>query len=318
MTDRRLRTAGSIVLSALFLAAPLIAQSARPARAGATSARPAPSAGPPRLQIAVESVLDRRTSSDFPPPGLTVALSLAGEDAAGVRSVRPRITRAVDDSGRDLSKGAMQVQRGSDGWQPARDEGPPTPRIDLASPSRKAKVIASLEGVLESYLPARDPSASIRIERVTAKKDKPVSVPALAAQHVQVRVLSKAGLEREKKQAEAKKKAEAAKKKGGDGLEAMGEAMADTLTSMLEMLFTSAGDNDLILKVADPGKRIFGFDLAAPDGTPIQSYGTTDYGDFRIVRMLEPIPASASLLVRLKTPRSFAEVPFALTNVKLP
>jgi hypothetical protein len=39
---------------------------------------------------------------------------------------------------------------------------------------------------------------------------------------------------------------------------------------------------------------------------------------YRIVRMLEPIPQTASLQVRLKTPKSFGEVPFTLANVKLP
>jgi hypothetical protein len=43
-----------------------------------------------------------------------------------------------------------------------------------------------------------------------------------------------------------------------------------------------------------------------------------DLDNYRIVRMLEPIPEGASLQVRLKTPRSFGEVPFTLANVKLP
>jgi hypothetical protein len=34
--------------------------------------------------------------------------------------------------------------------------------------------------------------------------------------------------------------------------------------------------------------------------------------------MLEPIPRTASLQVRLKTPKSFGELPFSLTNLKLP
>jgi hypothetical protein len=236
-----------------------------------------------------------------------------------VRSVRPKVTRAVDDGGNSLIQPAMPVQRGNDGWQEARAEGSPKPELDLGSPSRKAKTIASLEGVLELYLPSRDPAGSAKIDRIAGRKDKPLAVAALATRHVGLRVLSKAGLEREKKQAEAKKKSEDRKKKGNtDGIEAMGEALGDTLANMLEMLFTTAGENDLILKVSDPGKTVFGFDLAAPDGSPIQSYGTTQYGPYRIVRMLEPIPPTASLLVRLKTPRSFAEVPFSLSRVALP
>ena len=248
---------------------------------------------------------------------MTVTLKLDGEDAAAVRSARPKVTRAVDDGGKNLTERAVKMQRGNDGWQESRGDKAPTPELDLGSPSRKAKTIASLEGVLEVYLPSRDPAGSVKIDKIVERKDKPLAVPALASQKIQIQPLSKAGLEREKKQAEAKK-AEAAKKKKADGAESAADALADTLTNMLEMLFTTAGQNDLILKVADPGKKVFGFDLAAADGSPIQSYGTTDYGEYRIVRMFEPIPPTASLVVRLKTPRSFGEVPFALTNVKLP
>jgi len=305
------------VVSALLAATPLHAQASRPAKKSDAASKAAPSAAP-RLQVGIESVLDRRTSGDFPPPALTVTLKLEGEDAAAVRSARPKITSAVDDGGKSLTEKAMPVQRGNDGWQEARGDRAPSPQLDLGSPSRKAKTIATLEGVLEVYLPSRDPAGSIRIEKVAGRKDKPLAVPALAAQHIQIQVLSKAGLEREKKQAEAKKKAEAAKKKDKEGAEAMGEAIGDALANMLEMLFTTAGEHDLILKVADPDKKVFGFDLAAADGSPVQSYGTMAYGDYRIVRMFEPIPPTASLLVRLKTPRSFGEIPIHLADVKLP
>lgn len=311
-----LRRTFQILLVCAAATTSILAQPARPAknRTGAAAF-----ASPPRLQVAVESVLDRRTTGDFPPPALTVTLALSGEDASGVRSARARVTRAVDQTGRNLAETGSKT--GEPSWQEAREAGPPAPRLELASPSRKAKTVTSLEGVVETFLPGRDPAASVKIDRVMAKKDRPLAVPALAKQRIQLRVLSKAGLEREKKQAEARKKAQAAKKaKSGkaDGFEAMGEALGGALASMLEMLFTTVGENDLILRVDDPGKKVFSFDLVAPDGSPIRSYGTTDYEPYRIVRMLEPVPANASLQVRLKTPKSFAEVPFTLADVKLP
>ncbi|HYK42456.1 MAG TPA: hypothetical protein VE007_08705, partial [Thermoanaerobaculia bacterium] len=96
------------------------------------------------------------------------------------------------------------------------------------------------------------------------------------------------------------------------------EAMADMLVATIQRLFENVGENDLILKVDDPGKKIFSFDLAAPDGTPVQSYGVTNVESYRIVRMFEPIPPAASLQVRLKTPKSFGELRFAFQDVKLP
>jgi hypothetical protein len=315
MSQKLLRTR-VLLACALAAATPAFAQSKKPAK----KEKPVAPAEPPKVQVAVESLMDRRTTGDFPRPALTVNLTLEGEDARAVMSARPRVTSALDDTGKSLAPDSSQ--QGSDGWQQAHEDGPPTVRLELPSPSRKAKTLTSLEGVLETYLPSRDPSATVKVERVLTKKDKPLTVPALAGQGVKIQVLSKAGLEKEKKQAEEKKKAQAAKKKGTkgetEGLEAMAGAMADAFGSMIERLFLSAGENDLIVKVDDPGKKIFSFDLAASDGTPIRSYGTMDLDNYRIVRMLEPIPEGASLQVRLKTPRSFGEVHFTLANVKLP
>jgi hypothetical protein len=100
--------------------------------------------------------------------------------------------------------------------------------------------------------------------------------------------------------------------------EAMAEGMADAFGAMFDRLFMTAGEHDLILKAEDPGKKLFSFDLAARDGKPIANYGTMEVENYRIVRMFEPIPEGASLLVHLKTARAFAETPFTLTDVKLP
>ncbi|HYV41474.1 MAG TPA: hypothetical protein VEO02_06750 [Thermoanaerobaculia bacterium] len=315
MSKKLLRTR-VLLACALAAATPAFAQSKKPAK----KEKPAAPAAPPKVQIAVESLMDRRTTGDFPRAALTVNLTLEGEDARAVMSARPRVTSALDDTGKSLA--ADSSLQSSDSWQQAREDAPLTVRLELTSPSRKAKTLASLEGVLETYLPSRDPASTVKVERVLTTRDKPLTVPALAGLGVKIQVLSKAGLEKEKKQAEAKKKAQAAKKKGTkgetEGLEGMADAMADAFGSMIERLFLSAGENDLIVKVDDPGKKIFSFDLAASDGTPIRSYGTMDLDNYRIVRMLEPIPEGASLQVRLKTPRSFGEVPFTLANVKLP
>lgn len=327
MTRGGCRTAGIFLALVLTAAVPAFAQSGKAPKKNAPS-EPAAQAAPPRVRIAVESVLDRRTTRDFPRSELSITFRLEGEDAGAVRSARVHLAKASDNTGRSLIPSAAESGQDADHWEESREEGPPTPRVNLASPSRKAKSLTAVEGVLETYLPSRDPAGTVRIDRVMAKKDKPpVAMPALASRSIQIQVLSKEGLEKEKKQAEEKKKAQAAKKKKGKkgsetALEDMAGEMAgvlgDALAGMLERLFLSAGENDLILKVADPGKKIFSFDLVAPDGAPIRSYGTMDLEGYRIVRMLEPIPQNAALQVRLKTPKSFGEVPFTLAEVNFP
>jgi len=319
MNDRTRRTARGLLALALALAAaaPALAQAKKTPK---RSAPPEPAA-PPNVRVSIGSILDRRTTRDFPRSELTITFKLEGEDAGAVQSARARLTTASDDTGKSLLPGAAEARQGSDRWEEAREGGPPTPKVDLASPSRKAKSLTAVEGVLETYLPARDPAGTVKIARVLAKKDKPLTVPALASRGIRIQIVSKAGLEREKKLAETKKKAQAAKKgkKGAEsGLEEAAGAVGDALAGLFERLFMSVGDNDLILKVDDAGKKIFSFDLVAADGTPIRSFGTMDVEPYKIIRMLEPIPPTATLQVRLKTPKSFGELPFSLTNVKLP
>ncbi len=320
MTARSCRSAG-VFLAVALAAMPAFAQSKKTTKKSGPS-RPAAQAGPPRIRVAIESVLDRRTTRDFPRSELSIRLRLEGEDAGAVRSARARLTRASDDTGRSLLPSGAETRQDADRWVEGREGAPPTPGVDLASPTRKARSLTAVEGVVEVYLPSRDPAGTVRIDRVMAKKDKPLAVPGLASRGIGIQVLSKAGLEREKKRVAEKKKAQAAKKKGKKGVEAgleeMAGAMGDALGEMLERVFLTVGDNDLILKVADPGKKIFSFDLVAPDGSPIRSYGTMDLEQYRVIRMFEPIPPTTSLQVRLKTPKSFGEVPFALADVKLP
>ena len=306
----------AIVLASFAAGVLSAAPAPKSAKKPAAPAAKAAAAGP-KLEIAVDSLLDRRTTSDFPRPSLSLTLALQGEDAAAVKSTRPRVTRAVDDTGRDLANPQGAMVYGADGWQESRGEKA-MPRIELASPSRKAKSLTVVEGVLETYLPSRDSAATVKIDRVLSYRDKPLATPALAAQGIRLGVLSKAGLEREKKQAEAREKAKRAKKTKKESVEGVAEAIADALVSSIQSLFENAGEHDLILKVDDPGKKIFSFDLAAPDGTPVQSYGLTNVEGYRILRMFEPIPPNSSLQVRLKTPKSFGEIRFAFQDLKLP
>jgi hypothetical protein len=315
------RAVAALTLAALG-ALPVSAAPAKAPRKPAAAATP--TAAPADVQVSISDLVDRRRSSDFPPPQLSLALKLEGADAGAIQAVRARVTRAQDDTGRDLVEKPGSGGSSEEPWQEAREGAPPTPQVTLQSPARKAKVLAAFEGTLEADLPGRDPSALVKVEKIAARTDKPAApIPALTKHRIALRVLSKAGLEKEKKADEAKKKAAAARKpKAKPGMEeavdAMAGAMADAMGSVFERLFMMANDNDLVLKVDDPGKKIFSFGLAAADGTPIQSFGTTEVESYRIVRLFEPLPAGAALEVRLKTPRSFAEVPFAIADVRLP
>ena len=131
MTDRYRRTARVLLALALTLAAaaPAAAQSKRPAGKSA-QAQPA---APLKLSVAVESVLDRRTTRDFPRSALTLAFKLEGADAAAVQSARASVAKATDDTGASLLQKESEKMQGVERWEEAREGSPPTPKVEAKS-----------------------------------------------------------------------------------------------------------------------------------------------------------------------------------------
>ncbi len=142
-----------LFLLSLLAAAPSLAQSRKPAK---KSAPPAPAqTAPPKVQVSVDTILDRRTTRDFPRSELSITFKLEGEDAGAVQSARARVTKAADDTGKSLLQSEADRMQGSDRWQEASDGKPPAPKVDLASPVRKAKTLSTVEGVVERNRPRR-------------------------------------------------------------------------------------------------------------------------------------------------------------------
>lgn len=156
--------------------------------------------------------------------------------------------------------------------------------------------------------------------------DKPISMPALKSQKIEVAVVSpkahranaakrKAEFEKEmaKNKAEMEKEMKGASPEEAKALEAI-MGLAQAFSGMMD----EVGDNDLILNVKDPDNRLMDVEVTRADGERISSNGSMSSGELRVMNFSEKLPADAKLKVLVKTKKALVSTPFTLSNVSLP
>ena len=261
--------------------------------------------GPAGVTVSAGDITDRRRN-DNTFAGLEVELKLAGEAAGGVRGARVLVQKATDDTGRSLMK---ETEKTPD-FEKSSGDGPPTLKLDLRNPARRAtKMQAS--GQVEMFLPARDSASTAKVDKFQAGMDRPISAAPLKAAGAEVTVVSRKTYDAEKKKDDERKKKEA-ESAGIAG------AMVSVFSGLFEGLWGDIGENDVLIKVDDKAKKVFGVDAYDAAGKKIDDNGSMTIGSFRILKFAEKLPADASLRIYLMTPKSLATAPFSLKDVALP
>lgn len=274
--------------------------------AGFLAPAPAAPAGKSGLAVAAGDVTDRRRNDNVF-ASLEIELKLTGEASAGARGARATVEKAVDDTGRNLIK---EKNDSSDFAKSSGDE-PPALKIELRNPARRASKVRELTGQVEIFVPERDPSAQARIAKFSSQMDRPIASPALKAAGAQATVVSRKTYEAEKKKDAERRKKEAE----GAGIAG---AMANAFAGLFEGLFGDIGENDVLVKVDDKGKKVFSVEVLDAAGKPIDGMGSMKVGDFWILKFSEKVPADAGLRIYVMTPKSMVTERFALKDVALP
>lgn len=251
-------------------------------------------------RVMVKEVKDTRTTGSFF-AGLEIKLTVLGDDLSGAKGVKARITRAVDDTGRDLIK---EKDTKADFEQPD-DQGKSELSLQLKNPSRNAKVVKELAGEVDIYVPRNDPGAVAAINDIVTKGGKPLSEPALKKSEVVITVLTKKQFDEMKKQ----KKKEAKKDLGNAMIQAF-EELFGTLTEV--------GENSIILNVKDPGKKVITIEFLDAKGKKISNPSRMTMGDIQIFEFSNPLSPKAQMVVYVSTPKSFLSRPFSLGEIVLP
>jgi hypothetical protein len=260
----------------------------------------------PPLTVSAGDITDRRRNDNFF-GGLEIELKIGGDGAADVRGARALVKKAEDETGRNLLKEGGKTPD----FETSMSDTSPSLKLELRNPARKAKTVREVSGQVELFLPGRDPASVARLDGFASKMDKPAASPALKAAKAEVTVVSRQTYEAEKKKDAERRKKEAE----GAGI---GGAMVEAFAGLFEGFMGSIEENDVLIKVTDPGKKVFNVEVYDAKGTKIDGMGSMTVGTFRILKFPEKLPADASLRVYLLTAKSVVTTPFQLKNVALP
>jgi hypothetical protein len=274
-------------------------------------AKPAPT---PTLKASVSQVNDRRTTSFF--SQLSIRLELEGIAASEVSAAKVKITKAVDDTGRDLTdpeKEEPQFQTmmgpmslGEDADRPAMLE------VTLKNPDRDALTVKEVTGEVSFYMPGKDPNAVADFPKFKSLAGKPITHRALKANGVEISVLSEAQLEADKKKAmEAKRKE--AKAEGAD------EEAITYMVSSVEEYFLKPDAGEFVLRIKDPKKLIHELSFLPPSGEPQRLFSQERDGGYTVISSFgETVDENWGLRVSLRTPKTVSVHKLELKDVELP
>ncbi len=267
------------------------------------------------LRVTAGTIEDRRTTGKFF-GGLEIELKLTGDDLADAKAARVLLKKAVDESGRDL----LPEKKGDEDFQKSSGSSGPDLKVNLKNPARGAGAIKEVSGDVELYAPSRDPAATVVVDRLTSRMDKPVVSPGLKAQKIAVRLVSPPVYRADAKKREAEMDASMAKHKEEVRKEAGDDKTAEALMGLVKAfsgMMNDVGDNDVILQIEDEGGKLQDVEVVGKSGV-IDTRGSMSSGGLKILQYSEKLPPDAKLRFLLKTKKSLLKTPFTLTNVPLP
>ena len=278
-----------------------------------------------QVKVVAGDVKDTRRSDGFF-NNLAVQLKINGEALVGARGIRVSVSKALDDTGKNLIKEEKQGKRFEE--IDANSQGETRIEIELKSPERRAATVQEVAGSVEIFAPAKDPRSIVAVPAFTKIVGKPIASPALKAAGIEVIIWTKEIFEARKKAEEARLKKEMEDKskkveqsgKLEDALELLGEGLAKAFGSMFSS-FAEMDENDIAFNVTDAGSKLIGIDIEDDKGKAIENNGRmTIGGDPRtiIYNFKEKLPATARIRLYILTPRSVTTVPFKLSAVPLP
>lgn len=258
------------------------------------------------LTVSAGDITDRRRNDNFF-GGLEIELRIGGDGAADVRGARAVVKKAEDETGRNLLKEGGKTPD----FERSMSDTAPSLKLELRNPARKAKTVREVSGQVEMFLPGRDSASVAKVDGFQSKMDRPAASPALKAAQAEVTVVSRKTYEAEKKKDAERRRKEAE----GSGI---GGAMVEAFGALFEGFMGAVEENDVLVKVDDPGKKVFDVEVVDSKGAKIDSGGSMTVGSFRILKFSEKVPADAALKVYVLTPKSLVTTPFQLKNVALP
>lgn len=264
---------------------------------------------PVPVKASVGDIADNRTTGPFNSE-CKVELKFTGDaatDAASVRRVR--VSKAVDELGRDLTQEDTTESFGSSGF--GQRSGALKTEVHLRNPSRNATVIKILAGEVELFTPSPANGGILTIKDILKHPAEPVLDAALKKYGIELVYLTKDSYEAKKKQIEEEQQKNQA---GGQ----LGDAFGELFKGMFAGMMSSDTKNSIKLYVKDPQKRVVEVELQDAEGKPLKRAGGWSSGELRQIDLNAPAPADTQLLLHLATPDALKSFPFTIENIPLP
>lgn len=286
-----------LLLPLLLFSAPLFAQKPKP------------------IEVVVDQVQDRRSPGPF--GGLTLSLALPKLKTTEVAASRVFVNSAVDDLGSILVDTERSEPRLEQNYRASMDfkgwSSVPTATVSvpLRNPDRKAKMLKSVSGEIELFLPGRDPNSVAEVASFMTTRGKALSHKALKANAVEITLLSEAQIEAEKKRAAEKKRKELTEY----GYE--GETLESALTDFLGSLF-GVDESNVPVRIKDPQKRIQEVAFITPEGEVKQASIDENEGLTTLSTWGGTPQPNWKLRVSMRTPKNLVRHTFALSEIALP
>jgi hypothetical protein len=255
------------------------------------------------IKFMVSEVKDTRTTGEFF-AGLELKLKILGDIISDAKGMRTKITKAVDDTGKNLLK---SEESGTD-FEKIDEYSKGEITLKLNNPSRKATVIKELTGETEIFIPKNDPLATSTIKNFLTQTGKIISDPSLKSANVEITVLTKKEYEKIKEQ-----KQKEVKKEAGEIGDALVKAFGALFGGFMEI-----DKNSIILNIKDPDKKVIAIEFTDDKGKKIDSQGSMKMEDIRVFNFDKPLPQKAQITIFLLTPKSLITTDLKLTDIVLP
>jgi hypothetical protein len=255
------------------------------------------------IKFMVSEVKDTRTTGEFF-AGLDLKLKIIGDTISDSKGIRTKITKAVDDTGKNLLK---SEESGTD-FEEINEYSKGEITLELNNPSRKATSIKELAGEIEIFIPKNDPMATSTIKNFLTQTGKIISNPSLKSEKVEITVLTKKEYEKIKEQ-----KQKEVKKEAGEIGDALVKAFGTLFGGFMEI-----DENSVILHIKDPDKKVIAIEFMDDKGKKLDSQGSMKMEDIRVFQFDEPLPQKAQITIFLLTPKSLMTTELKLTDIVLP
>lgn len=262
----------------------------------------------PEVFASAGDITDKRTSANFG-GNCTIDIKFSGDTAETALTVHPvRITKALDDTGRDLKSDENDP---FSGFSDMNRSGQTVLKkeVTLKNPSRNAHLIKVIEGEATFFSPTEANGGKTTIKNALAHPGQPFDDPVLKRLKIQITYFNKETIEA------AKQKNKAAASAG----DKIGEGLAQAFGSMFSGFGTSTGEKGAVdLQITDPDKHFVKAEIQDANGKPLESQGQMSSGAFHHYILKTAPPAGTQLVLYVATPEASLNVPFKLENIPLP